>query len=115
MELKEFISEALTQIVEGIEDSQSKVSESNAEISPTYSNRQQEMLEKNKILFSSKGGVIQHVDFDVAVTASEGKGTKAGVGVIAGAFNLGASGSSDQSNQTASRIKFSVPITLPTK
>jgi hypothetical protein len=114
MELKEFVSEALTQIVAGIEEAQGSIGKSNAEISPKYSNRQQGMLEKHKILFSNKGSIIQHVDFDVAVTASEGTGTKAGVGVIAGAFNLGASGQSNQENQTVSRIKFSVPVTLPT-
>lgn len=115
MELKEFVSEALIQIVEGIETAQDRVTESNAEISPQYSNCQIGMMEKNKILVSSKGAVIQHVDFDVAVSATEGTGSKAGVGVLAGAFNLGASGSSNQESQTASRIKFSVPVTLPTK
>ena len=114
MELKEFVSEALIQIVVGVQEAQGELLQSNAEISPRYSNRQQGMLEKHKILFSSKGNIIQHVDFDVAVTASEGTGTKAGVGVIAGAFNLGTSGQSNQENQTVSRIKFSVPVTLPT-
>jgi hypothetical protein len=79
-----------------------------------YAIRQAGMMEKNKILVSSKNAVIQHVEFDVAVSAIEGTGTKAGVGVLAGAFNFGASGSSNQESQTASRIKFSVPITLPT-
>lgn len=72
------------------------------------------MMDKNKILISSKHGVIQHIEFDVAVSATQGTDTKAGLGVIAGAFNLGASGGSNQENQTASRIKFSVPVTLPT-
>jgi len=114
MELKEFVSEALLQIISGIQDAQGKIGESNAEISPKYSNRQQAMLDEHKILFSSKNNVIQYVGFDVAVTASEGTGTKAGVGVLAGVLNLGASGASNQESQTASRINFSVPVTLPT-
>jgi len=113
MELKEFISEALIQIVLGVEDAQGKIEGSNAEISPRYHNRQQDTLEKLKVVRSSKGNIIQHVDFDVAVSVTEGTGTKAGIGVLAGAFNLGASGSSNQESQTASRIKFSVPVTLP--
>ncbi len=114
MELKEFISEALIQIVSGIEDAQGKIEESNAEISPKFSTRQQATTGKLNTLFSSKHNIIRQVDFDIAVSATEGTGTKAGVGVLAGAFNLGASGSSNQENQTASRIRFSVPVTLPT-
>lgn len=114
MELKEFISEALIQIVSGIEDAQGKIEGSNAEISPRYDNRQQTMMDKLKLIQSSKGNIIQNVDFDIAVSATEGTGTKAGVGVLAGVFNLEAGGSSNQENQTASRIKFSVPVTLPT-
>lgn len=114
MELKEFISEALVQIVAGIEDAQEKIETSNAEISPSYNNRQQNIMEKLNLIQSRKGNVIQQVNFDIAVSATEGTGTKAGVGVLAGAFNLGASGSSNQENQTASRIKFAVPVTLPT-
>jgi hypothetical protein len=53
------------------------------------------------------------VEFDVAVTASSATGTKGGVGVVAGILALGAQGQSNQENKALSRLKFSVPISLP--
>jgi hypothetical protein len=54
------------------------------------------------------------LEFDVAVTAQEGTATKGGIGVFAGAIGLGSQGQSTAANQTVSRIKFAVPVLLPT-
>lgn len=116
MNLKEFVAESLVEIVAGISDAQSRIADTGAQISP----------EINKLFVKSKtggtnmalgwdknGGLIQIVDFDVAVTAIEGTETKGGIGVVAGIFALGAQGKSEESSQSISRIKFKVPISLP--
>ena len=54
----------------------------------------------------------QFVDFDIAVTASEGTKTAGGVGVLVGIFTLGSSGQSKADTSTVSRLKFRVPIAL---
>ncbi len=59
------------------------------------------------------GGVIQSVDFDVAVTAIEGADAKGGINVVSGIYSSGAHGKSSELNQSISRIKFKVPISLP--
>jgi len=56
---------------------------------------------------------VQRIDFDVAVTATEGTETKGGVGIMVGAIGLGSQGKSDASNASQSRIKFVVPMVLP--
>jgi hypothetical protein len=56
---------------------------------------------------------VDQVDFDVAVTAVEGKGTKGGIGVFVGAVGLGSLGESNVSSSTVSRIRFSVRVRLP--
>lgn len=114
MELKDFIREALSQIVQGVTEAQNAVASTGGEISPRYSTRQQSTHQDLKLLKSEKGGIIQNVEFDVAVTATEGTGTRGGIGVFVGAFALGSQGQSQSENSSLSRIKFSVPVTLPT-
>ena len=56
---------------------------------------------------------MQAVKFDVAVTATEGTGTKGGIGVVAGVFALGSQEQSSAEVSAVSRLKFAVPIALP--
>ena len=53
------------------------------------------------------------MEFDVAVTTSEGTETKGGIGVVVGAIVLGSHGKTDRSNISVNRIKFTVPIDYP--
>jgi hypothetical protein len=53
------------------------------------------------------------VHFDVALTETKGKGAAGGVGVFLGAVNLGTKGSAERQEVAVSRVKFTIPITLP--
>jgi hypothetical protein len=104
MELKNFVSATLREIIEGVAEARAVVKniDPNAAINP--------------MLGSGTGATytpIQNVEFDVAVTATSATGTKGGIGIMVGPVALGSQGKSDRSNQLASRIKFVVPITLP--
>ncbi len=111
MELKDFVRESLTQIMIGVSEAQSTLEEKgqDGEISPSITSER----EKSNMIFSPSGMPIQNVDFDVVVTAQEKKGTKGTIGVAISIIKLGAQGESNKSNTQNSRIKFSVPITLP--
>lgn len=112
MDLKTFITETLGQIVNGVHDAQKAVAGvPGAAINPElYSSGAD--LAKNGLM-QSDGSVAMLVQFDVAVAATEGTGTKAGIGVVAAVFSLGAQGQSNQENSASSRVKFCVPLTLP--
>lgn len=111
MQLKEFVSQALVDILEGVSDAQRKVKMPGAQVNPYIGNGSAELT---KLGIAWAGGRAAHlVQFDLAITASEGTGTKGGIGVLAGVVNLGSSGQSNSENVTASRIQFAVPITLP--
>lgn len=112
MELKEFISQALANIVQGVLAAQQVLGANGKYINPELST-QQGAHEKHGKLVSIQGQLVQTVEFDVAVTATEGTGTKGGIGVVAGVFALGSQGQSSEEISAVSRIKFSVPITLP--
>lgn len=112
MELKDFVSEALQQIVEGVNTAQASIEHHGAAVNPNLIGDYKEHA-KHGLLLSGTGKVAQIVEFDVALTVKEGTGTKGGIGVFTGAINLGSSGQSSQEKSAQSRVKFCVPLTLP--
>lgn len=111
MELKDFVSQTLTQILDGVKTSQAYAKENNAGINPPYPSFFGDKA--SSYLKGKNGGIIQYIDFDVAVTTIEGTGTKGGIGIFVGPVGIGAQGKSDSSNTSVSRIKFSIPVEFP--
>ena len=111
MDLREFIAQTLAQIVEGIGDAQGRVKDRGAIVNPILHTSHEQAGKQG---FLRSGDLfVPIVQFDVALTVVEGTGTKGGIGVFAGAFTLGSSGQSQSESSSVSRVKFSVPITLP--
>ena len=94
MDVKEFVSETLSQIIDGIVDVQQRTKEKGAVVAPHHDFRQK-------------------VSFDVAVTVIEGKETTGKAGISVWSIGGGISGKSEMSSSTVSRIKFEIPIELP--
>lgn len=111
MNLEEFVAETIKQIISGISKTHVHAKEKGATVNPRLA---------CTIYSGNKGRVeprspIHSVEFDVAVTTTEGKGTKGGIGIFVGPVGLGSKGQSESSNTSMSRIKFSVPIVFPTQ
>ena len=105
MELREFVSDVLSQIREGVSDAISKHPGMGAgAISPA-------VKEGNYIDWHK---YMKDVEFDVAVTTAD-KGNVEGSGKIEifKVFTVGGGGSSSSENSTVSRIKFSVSMLFP--
>ena len=56
----------------------------------------------------------QLVEFDVALYVEKESETKAGLGVFVASLGIGANGKSPSGDSTLSRVKFKVPLALPT-
>lgn len=111
MELKQFVSESLKQIIDGVNEARSYAEQNGAMVNPT---RWSWNSSNVQVKYDPKSGAaIETVEFDVAVTAIEGTETKGGIGVFMGAVNLGSQGASQNQNSSVSRLKFSVPLMLP--
>ena len=111
MELKAFVSESIKQIVDGVNEASLHAVQNNALVNPqnwgwTSTNVQAKYDIKTR-------AAIETIEFDVAVTATDGTATKGGIGVFMGPVNLGSQGQSESSNSSVSRLRFSVPIVLP--
>ena len=109
MELKEFVSNTLSQIIEGIVISQENAKKSGAEINP-YGVK---IANFPSIAFTSTGQAGQIVEFDVALTAIESDEMKGSIGVVAAVLGVGVQGKAASSDSTINRVKFSVPVFLP--
>ncbi|WP_428307691.1 hypothetical protein [Lacipirellula sp.] len=107
--LEEFISESLDQILNAVAVAQSRAKVMGAVVAPTLVARRGDAAE----LSDENWHIPTTVEFDVAVTATDGKATKGGIGVVAGLVSLGTTGQSEKLSETISRIKFSVPIFFP--
>jgi len=113
MQLNEYVSETLKQILEGITTAQNETS--NGKVNPHIWSSLRDQATKMQILESNAGEWIHMVEFDVAVNVAEGKGTGGGVGLFVGPVVLGSKGESSSESSSTSRIKFKVPIAYPKK
>lgn len=114
MELKDFISQTLTQIINGVKVAQEEAKKLGAKVNPTLTYLEMDKYRTPMVTPTSNAtSPVFLVDFDVAITATEGEGIKGGGGLNVAAIRIGAQGESSSSNMQQSRVKFMVPITLP--
>lgn len=110
MELSDFVSGTIKQIISGIKNTQNCEETKGATIVPkTYYAKPGE----SDLMDEQTHEPVFFLEFDIAVTASEGTQTKGGISVFSGAINLGSHGQSEKDNTTLSHIKFEVPIIFP--
>ena len=106
MELKEFVNQALVQIIQGVIEAQKFAHENGALVAPGMDTK------ISDIYF----GLHEHkVEFDVAISTSDSIEGKVGAGLFVAGVTLGGQGTAEQANQTISHIKFSVPLYYPSQ
>jgi len=94
VDIKEFISETLSQIVDGVVEAQQRTKEKRAVVVPHHE-------------------YFKRVGFDVAVTVVESMEKTGKAGITVWSVGGGVSGKSEKSSSTVSRIQFEIPIELP--
>jgi hypothetical protein len=114
IELKDFISESLKQIVDGVLAAQEYAKDKKAQIMPGNI----QIAINNKIadgfMYTSGDGVANLIEFDIAVSASEAAQTKSGAGgALVTVLSASVQGQSEASRATVSRIRFTLPVVLP--
>src|SRR5688572_26901733 len=106
MDIKEFVRNTLVQIVQGVNSANEEIKDAGAKISSKDIGAIREGLTFNK----STGDLVNLIEFDIAVTVNEKDIANGGGGIkVAGLINMGGSMQNENSNQSVSRIKFSVP------
>jgi hypothetical protein len=114
MELKNFISETLVQISEGVSMAQQKVSAYGSVINPSVKN-----VNQTHPLYHGTLDVAPYAtqkaflcEFDIALLVEDKKTDKLGAGIFVAPFGLGGESSDSSTKNVVSRIKFVVPYSL---
>ncbi len=113
MDLKDFISETLNQIIEGVKTAQADARNQTAHVNPPLRGDAKEIMKHGLLEGFYTTTNVQLVQFDVALTTKEGTGAKAGIGVFTGIISAGTTGQTNTENASVSRVKFIVPLSLP--
>ena len=116
MDLKEFIQVSLVQISKGIEAANEELKDSKAKVNPS------------NIAVNAGGGanygiisqtnqnmprVVELVEFDIAITVSDGTEKNGKIALSVGAIGIGVGGKNSEANSSLSRLKFKIPVAWP--
>lgn len=112
MELKDFIQEALTQIIDGIKAVQSGES-LDAVVNPNDLRYEEKVGLVTMIKDNQR--VVQSVDFEVALTSTELSGGKTGIGVFFPNIGIGGQKSGETGSTATTSIKFSILVAFPSE
>lgn len=113
MKLEDFISESIIQIISGVKKAQDYAENNNASVNSI--SLQQGKSTGDSYYDSKTLRPAQVIDFDVSVTTKEDEQTTGKAGVFVSVFKLGVEGKEGVENLMSNRIKFSIPIMLPTQ
>jgi hypothetical protein len=115
MNLKEFLTPTIVEIMEGLQEAQEQVGGKGMVNPPSVQSSKGRSLVLREGDESSRfdGRHVHMVEFDVAVTAASGAESKAGAGLLVAAIGLGVQAQKSQENTAISRIRFEVPVAYP--
>ncbi|MFV8332098.1 hypothetical protein [Flavobacterium sp. GSP14] len=110
MELKEFITQTLININQGIIDAQEQTKESGIVINPkNIKKRDSNIFE----VCNGNSAPIQEIEFNIVVNVTEGKDSKIAVGAFTGMLSGGVSNTNQNNSSTQTTIKFNLPVQFP--
>ena len=104
MDLKDFISETLSQIAEGTAHAAQRCDAVGAVAGP-----------KTPKFMGQPGTNLQQtvdVEFTVALSVTEKSATQGGIGVLTGIFAIGSQGQSSDAKASITHVKFSLQMAL---
>ena len=113
MNLREFVGNALMQIIQGVKDAQNDGTADGALVNPRAVDIRGR-VDQQSGLVAENGEPIRDVQFDVVVTVTQDSQANEGIGVSPmNSLAVGAQSELAASNHAVNRIRFRVPISLP--
>ena len=104
MDLKEFVSETLKEIIAGVKDAQEYAKENGACVNPTEFGT---LAKPEHVIDMGDGklSIVQSISFDICVSDKRTKSGKGGIEIVSGGY--------EGTKATENRVKFSVAVALP--
>lgn len=113
MKLDKYVEETIKQIITGISAAKKHGDINNAKVNPASAT----FNHKNSTVFycAETGIPLQQIEFDIVVSVSEGNSNTDAPEITVGSSTIsGNAQTSETSNISTNRIKFSIPVLLPT-
>lgn len=110
MELKEFVSETITQICEGVKAAQNKCQDMGALINPMLDVK---VCNEKTYCHDGKDYPATGVKFKVGLTESSSNGNKTGIGVFLSKVSVGRETTKGDSLQSITSVEFTIIIIPP--
>lgn len=114
MDLKDFVKNSITSIVDGIAEAQREVAAKGARLNPADRSMQSDSRPTLEVDPATRAYAhVDHLQFDVAVTTGETTGTEGGAGIRVWGVEMGGKMEGATNDQRVSRLQFRVPIVYP--
>lgn len=112
MKLDSYVEETIKQIITGISAAQEFGEKNNAEVNPASVSYNRNS--STNVFCTITGVPIQQIEFDIVVSVNEGNSITDAPEITVGSSTiLGNAQSSETTNTSTNRIKFSIPVRLP--
>jgi hypothetical protein len=116
MELKDYISETINQIVLGITEAQKKTEGLDLIINPSITIGKDGdffVPKPEKANLSIMQRRVQQIEMDICVTVTETETNSVGGKIGVSVFGVGADSSGQKGTSNQNRVKFAIPICFP--
>ena len=113
MKLKDFVSNSISEIIDGIADAQNKTESSGAIINPRGKAINSESISGFIEDDERQRTPIVKLKYNVVVEADDSESDKAGISVVGGIFGIGGAIENKNANRLTNSIAFSIPILFP--
>lgn len=113
MELKEFVMSTISQVIDAVEELNMRYEGKDAVVNPSGPHR----LSGESLNMDTKSGnrQVTEIEFDLTVSVEESKDAGGKVNVLACVIGGDVSKSHAEGNSSVSRVRFTVPVMLPTR
>lgn len=114
MELRQFLTTALRDLIDAVSETAAYAKTKGAEVNP-YTLEWREDQGQVVMYDDDSGLLATSVEFDLAISATDSNamGANAGINVLGVNLKLGTTVEKAQGTETVSRMRFSVPLVLP--
>lgn len=114
MELKDFISDTLVQIAEGVKSAQSEYKSLGGKVNPSGMKQVNGDVAWGKsIPIHGEASLLCEVKFEVALTSEEKDNNAGGIGVLFGALSIGGKSENQNNVSSITNVRFNIPVCLP--
>ncbi|NGX90046.1 hypothetical protein GW579_23500 [Rahnella sp. Lac-M11] len=112
MKLDTYVEETIKQIITGISAAQEFGEKNNAKVNPASVSFNHN--NSTNVFCTNTGVPIQQIEFDIVVSVNEGNSSTDAPEITVGSSTIsGSAQSSETTNTSTNRIKFSIPVLLP--